>query len=80
MINQDIIEEHQINQPAPWVSNVVTVPKTDGSIRMTLNACNVSKANQPTTLYHGMKTLKQNLQDANDFQKWTLNPHFGKLN
>ena len=80
MINQDIIEEHQINQPAPWVSNVVTVPKTDGSIRMTLNACNVNKANQPTTLYHGMKTLKQNLQDANGFQKWTLNPHFGKLN
>ena len=61
MINQDIIE-HQINQPAPWVSNAVTVPKTDGSIRMTLNACNVNTANQPTTLYHGMKTSKQNSQ------------------
>ena len=27
MINQDIIEEHPINQPAPWVSNTVIAPK-----------------------------------------------------
>ena len=73
MINQDIIEEHPINQPAPWVSNAVIAPKTDGSIRMTLSAHNLN-----TATYHDMKTSKQNLQDANGFQKWTLNPHFGK--
>ena len=59
MITQDIIEEHPINQPAPWVSNAVIAPKTDGSIRMTLNACNVNKAiistNHPTPQHEDIK-------------------------
>ena len=48
MINQDVIEEHPINQPAPWVSNAVIAPKIDDSIGMTLDACNVIKAIIPT--------------------------------
>ena len=44
MIKQDIIEEHSSNRPAPRVSNAVITPKAVGSIRMTLDACNVSKA------------------------------------
>ena len=44
MINNDIIEEHPINEPAPWVSNAVIAPKPDGGIRMTLDARNVNKA------------------------------------
>ena len=46
MIKQDIIEEHHINEPAPWVSNSVIAPKVDGSIRMTLDAHNVNRAIQ----------------------------------
>lgn len=48
MINQDIIEEHPVNQPAPWVSNIMIKPKADGSLRMALDACNVNKAIIPT--------------------------------
>ena len=44
MIEQDVIEEHPPNEPAPWVSNSVLTPKADGSIRMTLDARNVNKA------------------------------------
>ena len=51
MIEQDIIEENQSQEPAPWISNIVLAPKSDGSIRMTLDARNVNKAikatNQP---------------------------------
>ena len=60
MINQDIIEEHTINQPAPWLSNVVITPKADGSLRMTLDACNVNKViiptNQPIPRYEDIKS------------------------
>ena len=48
MINQDITEEHPINQPALSVSNIVITPKADGSLRMTLDAHNISKAIIPT--------------------------------
>ena len=48
MFNQDIIEEHPINQPAPWVSNIVIMPKADGSHRMKLDAHNVNKVIIPT--------------------------------
>ena len=48
MIKQDIIKEQLINEPVPWVSNAVIAPKPDGSIRMTLDPCNVSKAILPT--------------------------------
>ena len=47
MIKQEIVEEHPINEPAPWVSNAVIASKPDGSIRMTLDARNVSKAILP---------------------------------
>ena len=29
LVKQDIIEEHSINEPAPWVSNTVIAPKPD---------------------------------------------------
>lgn len=35
MVKQDVIEEHPSAEPAPWVSNIVIAPKSDGSIRMT---------------------------------------------
>ena len=32
-----------MNQPAPSISNIVIIPKTDGSPRMTLDSHSVSK-------------------------------------
>ena len=51
MLKEGVIEEHPINDPSPWASCAVTVPKTDGSIHITLDVRNVNKAiisnNQP---------------------------------
>ena len=56
MIKQDIIEEHPINEAAPWVSNAVIAPKPDG---MTLDARNVNKSilptNHPIPQHEGIK-------------------------
>ena len=38
MINNDIIKEHPTKEPLPWVSNAVITPKSDGSIRIMLDA------------------------------------------
>ena len=51
MIQRDIIEEHPTNEPAPWVSCAVITPKTDGDIKVTLEARNVNKAIQSTNLH-----------------------------
>ena len=60
MINQDIIEEHPINKPVLWVLNIMITPKADGSLRMTLNACNNNKAiistNQPIPRHEDIKS------------------------
>ena len=44
MVKNDVIEEHLIGDPAPWVPNMVIAPKDDGDIRITLDAKNVYKA------------------------------------
>lgn len=44
MIRDGIIEEHPASEPAQWVSNIVLAPKSDGSIRVTMDARNVNKA------------------------------------
>ena len=80
MINHDIIEEHPINPPAPWVSNIVIKPKSDRSLRMTLDARNVNKAiiptNQPIPRY---EDINLNWLIAHFSQKWNSNQPFGKL-
>ncbi|CAB4005568.1 Hypothetical predicted protein [Paramuricea clavata] len=48
MIQQDIIEEHPRDEPAPWVANAVLAPKDDGSLWVTMDARNVNKALYPT--------------------------------
>ena len=51
MLKESVIEGQPINDPSPWVSYAAIVPKTDGSISITLDARNVNKAiistNQP---------------------------------
>ena len=46
MIEADVIEEHPINEPAPWITISVVAPKPDNGIRITLDARNVNKAIQ----------------------------------
>ena len=77
MMNQDIIEEHPINQTAPWVSNAVIAPKTDGSIRVTLDAHNVNKAIIPTN--HPIprhEDIKAKLAGCKWFSKMDFNSVF----
>ena len=50
MIKQDVIEEHPIGDPTPWISNAVFVPKPNGSLRVTLDARNINKAIQSSNL------------------------------
>ena len=38
MLKEGVIEEHPINDHSPWVSCAIIVPKTNGSIRVTLDA------------------------------------------
>ena len=64
MIEQDVIEKHPCDQPAPWISNAVLAPKQDGSIRVTLDPRNVNKSllssNQPilNPTHHGGGTKR----------------------
>ena len=44
MIREGVIEEHPPNETAPWVSCAVIVPKSDSSLRITLDARNLNKA------------------------------------
>ena len=44
MIDNDVIEYHPRNEPAPWISAAVIVHKPDGGIRITMDARNVNRA------------------------------------
>ena len=44
LIDNDVIEEHPVGEPAPWISNAVYVPKPDGTLRVTLDARNINRA------------------------------------
>ena len=50
MLNNDVIEEHPMSEPAPWILNVVFLPKPDGSLRMILDAQNLNKAIKSSNL------------------------------
>ena len=44
LIKEDIVEVCPENKLTPWISNMVIVNKTDGDVRITLDAKNVNKA------------------------------------
>ena len=50
MLADGIIEEVDTNEPIPWVSAATIAPKSNGDIRMTLDARNVNKALQSSNL------------------------------
>ena len=82
MIDNDIIEQHPINEAAPWVSNSVIQPKPDGSgsVRVTLDARNVNKAlissNHPIPKY---EDIKAKLAGAKVFSKLDFKSAFWQL-
>ena len=43
MTKKGVMKEHPPNEPAPWVSCAVIVPKSDSSLRITLDAHNLNK-------------------------------------
>ena len=80
MIENDVIEEHPLHEPAPWVSNTVLSPKDDGSVRVTMNAKNVNKAlissNIPIPKHEDIKTK---LSGAKVFSKMDLKSAFWQI-
>ena len=44
MVKNGVIEEHPRKEPAPWISAAVITHKTDGGIRITMDARNVNRA------------------------------------
>ena len=50
MLPDGIIEEVDASEPIPWISAATIAPKSNGDIRMTLDARNVNKALQSSNL------------------------------
>ena len=82
MIKDDVIEEHPVGEPAPWISNPVFVAKPDGSIRVTLDARNLNKAlfssNLPI-LGSRVGDIKTKLSGAKIFSKLDFRSAFFQL-
>ena len=80
MLKEEVIEKHPINHPFPWVSSTFIVPKTIGSIRITLDARNVNKAiistNQPIPK---QEDIKAQLAGARHFGKLDFKSTFWQL-
>ena len=80
MIEQEVIEKHPPNEPAQWVSNTVLAPKSDGSIRITLDARNVNKAmlanNHPIPRH---EDIKASLANAKIFSKLDFKSAYWQL-
>ena len=77
---QDAIEEHPSNEPAPWVSCTVITPKPDGKIRITMDARNVNKAIQSTNLpILKQEDIKAKISAAKFFSKMDSKSAFWQL-
>ena len=82
MIDEDVIEEHPPNQPALWVSCAVITPKpkSDGEIRVTLDARNVNKAIQSSNLpIPRQEDIRQRLYGAKVFSKLDFKSAFWQI-
>ena len=80
MLKEGAIEEHAINNPSPWVSCAVVIPKTDGSIHITLDARNENKViistNQPIPK---QEDIRAQLTGARYFSKLDFKSAFWQL-
>ena len=80
MIPQNIIEEHPHDVPAPSVSNIVIVPKSDGDIRITLDARNVNKGIIASNLpIPKQEDIQAKMAGSNLFSKLDLKSAFWQL-
>ena len=80
MVKQDIIEEHPSDQPAPWTSCAVIVPKPDGGLRVTLDARNVNKALRSTNLpIPRVEDIKAKMSGAKVFSKLDFKTAFWQI-
>ena len=80
MIQLDVIEEHPADQLAPWVSNIALAPKSDCSLRITLDARCVNKAlqslNQPIPRH---EDINSQLSGCKVFSKLDFESAFWQL-
>ena len=80
MLEQGVAEEHPINEPAPWQSNVVLCEKDDGTLRVTLDARNVNKAIQSSNLAIPKQVdIKAKLAQKKFFSKLDFKSAFWQL-
>ena len=80
MIKNDVIEEHPVGEPTPWISNAVYVPKPDGSLRVTLDARNINKAIISSNLpIPRQEDIKAKLTGARIFSKLDFRKAFWQL-
>ena len=79
MINHNIIKEHPINQPTPWVSNIVITPKANGSLKMTLDAHNINKAIIPNNHPIRQQDIKSKLAGCTLFSKMDFKSAFWQI-
>ena len=80
MLKQGVIEPHPINEPAPWVSNVVFREKEEGELRVTMDARNVNEAIQSSNLpIPKQEDIKVKLAHKKYFSKLDFKSAFWQL-
>ena len=80
MLKQGVIEPHPVNEPAPWVSNVVFQDKDDGDLRVTMDARNVNEAIQSSNLpIPKQEDIKVKLAHKRYFSKLDFKSAFWQL-
>ena len=80
MLEAGVIEEQTDGQHAPWVSNMVIVPKPDGDLRITLDAHNVNKALLSSNFpIPRQEDIKAKLSGKKVFSKLDLRAAFWQL-
>ena len=80
MLANDVIEEHPVGDPTPWISNAVYVPKPNGSLRVTLDARNINRAIQSSNLpIPRQEDIKAKLGGSSIFSKMDFTSSFWQL-
>ena len=80
MLKNDVIEEHPVGDPTPWISNAVYVPKPNGSLRVTLDARNINRAIQSSNLpIPRQEDIKAKLGGSSIFSKMDFSSSFWQL-
>ena len=80
MIQNDVIEEHPIDEPAPWISRAVVAPKPGGGLRVTLDARNINKAIQSSNLpIPRQEDIKAQLSGSKVFSRLDFKHAFWQL-